>query len=111
MRSRPRRTSRTRPACASTSRCLVTAWRVAAETAARCLIESGPSAHSRPTSASWVWSPSAAKTGAAWPSLTARVLRRDIPLDVLHLLLPALLVALQGLGAARERDAVESRFD
>src|SRR5882672_3045739 len=107
MRSRPRRTPRTRPAPARTSRCLLTAWRVTEVPPVSRAIESGPWAERRDTSASRVGSPSAVKMGAT----RARSAPRDMPLDVLELRGPAVIVHAERLGPARGGDAVETRLD
>src|ERR1700682_5199826 len=112
MRSRPRRTSRTKPALASTLRCLVTAWRVRAEPAVSRVVERGPWDDSRPTSASRVSSPSAANIGAGRREiLPRRMLRGDMSLDVLDLRRPAVLVYPERFGAPRQRDAIEARLN
>src|SRR6185436_14476962 len=107
-RSRPRHSSRTSPAPASTSRCLVTACRVTLAPWVRRVMESGPLVPSRLTSASRVASPSAAKMGAACSTRSAAALRRDIALDVLHLLGPAAIVHAKRFRAARERNVLEA---
>src|SRR5262245_56929296 len=109
MRSRPWRASRTSPALASTSRCLVTACRVTSEPSVSCAIDCGPLVHRRTTSASRVSSPSAAKTGAARATRAAE-LRGDMLRDELQLLLPTAFVHLEGERATLERDAVETRL-
>src|SRR5690242_763823 len=108
MRSRPWRSSRTRPAPARTVRCFVTAWRVIPVPSVRRVIDSGPPSASRDTSASRVSSPRAAKSGAAsGSSATARfrVLAYAFELD-----LPAAGVALQRLGAPGDGDRIEARL-
>src|SRR5580765_8492092 len=64
-RSRPTLTWRTRPACASTCRCLVTACRVISVPEVSCAIDRAEPAHRTATSRRRVSSPSAAKIGAA----------------------------------------------
>src|SRR6266446_10657410 len=114
--SRPTRAPRTRPAPASTCRCFVTAWRVTPAPAVRRAIDIGPPVHSRATRPRRVWSPSAAKTGAApassaaWgrsPPSSSLARRRDILLARLHLKGPALPVHSICLGPARQRDLIE----
>src|SRR6185312_10752639 len=111
-RSRPWRKSCTRPASASTCKCLVTAWRVMVVPAVSCAIDSAPPAHSATTSRSRVASPSAANTGALADNAAAlrreRSVRGDIFLDVAHLHGPATGVGAQCGVAARGRQPVEA---
>src|SRR5262245_62590346 len=100
MRSRPRRACRTRPAPASTCRCLVTAWRVTAEPSLSRVIDSGPPAESRATSPRRVASPRAANTDAAPGAERACALALDIPADVLGLDAPSHVVHPVRLGTA-----------
>src|SRR5262245_7858380 len=107
--SRPRRVLRTRPASASTRRCLVIAWRDTADFALSCVIDPGPPDDNRRISPRRVSSPRAAKSGAA--SRTgdlAEALGLDMAANVLHLLSPALLVHAEGFGATSERHTVEA---
>src|SRR5579883_3027263 len=97
MRSRPRRLSWTRPASARMCRCLV--------------IDCGPPAPRRSSSANGVASPSAAKSGAASAGSRVPLLRRDIAGDVRELLRPALVIHAEGDGTARQRDAFEAGLD
>src|SRR5262245_43315145 len=81
----------------------------------RLAMDCGPCEERRATSRRRVSSPSAAKMGAARSSLTwgLPVLCRrlvDILLDVLHLLVPAFLVAAVGFQPACQRDALEPGF-
>ena len=71
------------------------------EPSASALIESGPSAQSLETRRRRVGSPSAANSGAASWSFAEALLARDIPLDVLQLLRPAVVVHAERLEAAR----------
>src|SRR5258706_11076788 len=110
MRSRPERRSRTRPAEASTLRCLVIAWRVTAVPLVRDVIDCGPLEPSRPRSSSRSSSPKAAKIGAALATFDGRGLGLDILPDVLHLRSPSPVVAAKRLGAPRQGDAIEARL-
>src|SRR5688572_22247647 len=111
-RSRPARTSRTRPAFASTCRCLVTAWRVMSVPEVSCAIDFAPLLHRNATSRSRVSSPSAAKTGAALrnPALRSGGLTRNMFLDVFHLSVPTLAVLAERLHAPVRRHLVEAGF-
>src|SRR5579862_9139412 len=105
MLSRPCLLLRTRPALCMTLRCLVMACRVTLEPVANRVMDMGPSSQSRSTRRKRVWSPSAAKMGAASLLSLGKVC-----LDQRHLYGPALLIARECLGAARERDLVEAGF-
>src|SRR5688572_9419867 len=112
-RSRPARTSRTRPAFASTCRCFVTAWRVMSVPEVSCAIDFAPLLHRKATSRSRVSSPSAANTGAALrnPALRSGALTRsDMFLDVFHLCIPTLAVLAKRTEAAVRRYGVEAGF-
>src|SRR5512134_44143 len=115
MRSRPRRVPCTSPACASTWRCFVTAWRVTPAPALNAEIEAGPPVQSRDTRRSRVASPSAANTGAECFSavLAPAALRRlvDMLLDVPHLLVPAAAILTEGLRALVGRNMLEAALD
>src|SRR5947209_9888324 len=112
MCSRPRRSPRTRPALESTSRCFLIAWRETADSALRCVIDSGPLAASRTSRRNRVSSPSAAKSGAASLTCAAAItLASDMALDVLQLLGPSLAVHAERLGATFGRNAIEAGFD
>src|SRR6267143_857034 len=108
MRSRPRLTSRTNPALASTVRCLVIAWRVTVEPAVSRVIDRGPCEQSRATIASRFSSPSAANIGAVREALYRPLLPRDMPRDVLQLLIPAGVVHSKRLSTPCQRNAVEA---
>src|SRR3954451_11701993 len=74
-------------------------------------VVSGPLEESRESRRSRVSSPSAAKSGAASRAREAATASaRDMALDVLHLSGPSTLVHPEGLGAALDRDPVESRL-
>src|SRR5260370_21660450 len=92
MLSRPRRTSETSPAEASTFRCLVTACRVTGDPAVSRVIERGPSELSLATNASLVSSPSAAKIGAVGEASRMPPRLTHISRAGLQLLSPALVV-------------------
>src|SRR5687768_13958183 len=112
-RSRPARTSRTRPAFASTCRCFVTAWRVMSVPDVSCAIDFAPLLHRKATNRSRVSSPSAANTGAGLrnPALRSGALTRsDMFLDVLHLFVPAAAVHAEHFEAPRRRNLVEAGF-
>src|SRR5262245_46395538 len=112
-RSRPARTSRTRPAFASTCRCFVTAWRVMSVPEVSCAMDFAPLLHRNATSRSRVSSPSAANTGAALRNPALRscgLTRSDMLFDVFHLLLPAAAVHPEGVEAPVRRDVVEAGF-
>src|SRR2546425_7996869 len=111
MRSRPRCRSETSPAVASTSRCLVMAWRVTADPAVRRVIERGPSELSRATSASRVSSPRAANTGAVRETSRQPALCLDISRDVRDLLSPSRVVHPERLGTPCCRNVIEARLD
>src|SRR5262249_11499787 len=87
------------------------AWRVTADPVVSRAMDRGPPTDRRASSASRVRSPNAAKTGAARARPVGLVLRRDMSLDVLDLGRPPLVVHAEGLGAARQRDAVETGLD
>src|SRR5689334_10521739 len=112
--SRPARTSRTRPALASTCRCFVTAWRVMSVPEVSCTIDFAPLLHRNATSRSRVSSPSAANTGAALrnPALRSGGLTRsdDMVFDVRHLLFPTAAVHAEGVEPAMRRNPVEAGF-
>src|SRR6266508_1005138 len=130
MWSLPTRAPRTRPAPASTCRCLVTAWRGTSAPAVSRAMDMGPPAQSWVTSPRRVSSPSAAKTGAEPPRPPARLrpagafapavfstclgrpagLRRrgDIAFDRLHLKPPAFSVHPVRVRAARDGDPIEA---
>src|SRR5262245_2060961 len=114
MRWRPSRRVRVRtiPAATSACRCFVTAWRVTGAPAVRSTMVDGPSEESRATSPRRVSSPSAAKTGAAPASAAPVALcRRDMTLDVQHLLGPAAFVHPERLVASCLRQPVEPGLD
>src|SRR6266700_6515543 len=103
-----------RPAPASTSRCLVTAWRDTRALAPRRAIEPGPSVDRRNKRARRVSSPSAANSGAA--SRTAAgasgaTSDLDMFAHVVELFLPAAFVHAERLVASVRRDELEAGLD
>src|SRR5207248_8011083 len=97
-------------AWAGIRRCLGIACRATAEPAGRRVIDCGPLAPSRSTSASRVSSPSAAKSGAASAGSVDPVLGRDIARDVRELLSPALIVHTEGGGTTLRWNTIEARL-
>src|SRR6266700_1882135 len=103
-----------RPAPASTSRCLVTAWRDTRDLAPRRAIEPGPSVDRRNRRPRRVSSPSAANSGAASrTAVAASGVTSDLDMfaHVLELFLPAAFVHAERLGAAVRGHAVEAGLD
>src|SRR5439155_11138308 len=108
-RSRPRCALRTRPALSITRRCFVIAWRVTAKPVVSPEIDIGPASQRRATRRSRVSSPNAANTEAE--SETAAFELRGLGkmlLDQGDDHRPALFVCRERLGAARQRDLIES---
>src|SRR5262245_3964736 len=97
------------PASARTFRCLVTPWRVMARKLSESTeIEAGPPFESRCSSARRVSSPSAANSNAALATCLTRCF--DILLQPDQYFRPALLVVVENLGAACERNFVKAGF-
>src|SRR5438034_299710 len=109
MCSRPRRSPATKPASASTRRCLVMACRETADFTLIRAIDSGPLVDSRISSCSRVASPSAANSGAA--SCARRAASGDMGGDVAELFGPAALVHAERLVLAFRRQLVEAGLD
>src|SRR5215510_11722082 len=88
------------------------AWRVMLKPAASPVMDVGPSSHRRETSRRRVSSPKAAKIGAEPANLAFvfDLVLGKIFLDQLNYNSPALLVVLECLGAARQRNLIEARF-
>src|SRR5215467_5732826 len=97
------------PACSSTRRCLVIAWRVMRVPPVSCAIERGSPALSAAISDSRVSSPSAAHTTAWWRRFAAlaSLVTRDMSLDVPELRAPAAVVHAECLRAACGRQFLE----
>src|SRR5688500_2409874 len=105
--------TRVMTAFSSSSRFLVTAWRVMSLPEDSCAIDFAPLLHRKATSRSRVSSPSAANTGAALrnPALRSGALTRsDMFLDVRHLCIPTLAVLAERTEAAVRRYGVEAGF-
>src|SRR5690606_19272300 len=101
----------TRRARESTSRCLLTAWRLTTASRLSSVVDAGPRAASLATTCRRVPSPSAAKSGAASVTRRAAPLRLDMAADVLHLLRPSPLVVAPGLVAPCCGQPIEARLD